>query len=338
MITTDPIGDWTWEITSSGDGGTTAGAAETAVSIWGILAKHELAVPPGKVSLSVRSVNDMRNVHLDVSGLILEAEPLRPETAISEAVKRAESLEGDLLASLRIRCPGIWLESGVKHRVEQLFAIHVDVWKSSLTVVTLETYSDAWLTMDTREREQVAVHAENAPRLTAALVEVSSLLGNDPEPGDPNRHATPTEVGFEDPRTEGPAYSDSWGTFEIAARSRRLRSELPPTEDEFPETTEHPVRYFVIRREAETLGYVWASVSNDAAGFEPRTAAGDASFEVGAQWLMLLRDAHNQGLTPLKALEWLAQVPHSPEIGSIDEDSPQEAPTLDALEELSGKY
>ncbi|MFH8565180.1 hypothetical protein [Streptomyces sp. NPDC017988] len=338
MITTDPTGDWTWEITSRGDGATAAGAAETAVSIWGILAKHELAVPAGKASLSVRSVNDMRNVHLDVSGLILEADPLRPGTAVSEAVEQAGSLQGDLLVSLRIRCPGIWLESGVKHRAEQLFAIQVDVWKSSLTVVTLETYSDAWLTMDTREREQAAVHAENAPRLTAALVEVSALLGSNPEPGDPNRHATPTEAGFEDPRTEGPAYSDSWGTFEIAARSRRLRSGLPPAEDEYPETTDSPVRYFAIQRETQTLGYVWASVNNDAAGYEPRTAAGDAAFAAGAQWLLLLRDAHNQGLTPLKALEWLTQVPPRPEIGSIDKDAPEEAPSLDDLEDLSGKY
>lgn len=338
MITSNPMGDWTWELPSSTDAIRPRRAAETAVAVWNRLAEHGLANPVGRVSLSVRAAGNMGDVRIDSGNLNLEPEPLAPASDLSRAVDEAESLDGDLLISTRLDCPGFWLESGVRHRVEKLFVIQVDVWKSSLLVVTLETYSDAWLKTDTRDREQPEVYAANAPRLSAALEGISDLLGSAPEPGDPSRYAVPTETGFQDTAIEGPAYDDSWGTFEIPARSGLLRSRIPWSEHEYEETTEHPVRYFTIQRDKQTLGYLWASVADDAAGYEPRTAAGEAAFEAGSGWLLRLRAAHGQGLTPLSALDWVAQRPPSPEIGMISEDAPREAPSLDSLEDLSGRY
>ncbi|MCC5479532.1 hypothetical protein [Streptomyces barringtoniae] len=338
MITSNPVGDWTWEVTPGAEGVRPVRAAETAIAVWNVLAAHELAIPKGRVNVSARAVGDRRDVLLAVDGVPLEPQPLSPETALSRAMAQVDSLEGDLLVGVRIECPGRWLESGVKHRVEKLFVVQVDIWKSSLLVVTLETYSDAWLTMDTRDREQPEVYAENAPRLATALEEISALFGAAPTPGDPNRHATPTETGFEDPMVEGFSYDDSWGTFEVAARSRLLRSRIPTSEDEYQEITDHPVRYFTIQRDEQTLGYIWASIGDEAAGYEPRTAAGESAFEAGAEWLLRLRAAHSQGLSALAALSWAAQSPPRPEIGLVVEDTPQEAPSLDALEELSGRY
>ncbi|GHE52165.1 hypothetical protein [Streptomyces capitiformicae] len=338
MITTEPIGDWTWEITPDTAEAKASRAAEIAVAVWNILARYELAVSVGKVDLSVRAMHGTRDVRLDVRGLALEADPLAPGTALSDAVARAESFEGDLLTGLRVQCPGVWLESGGRHRAEQLFTVQVDIWKSDLVVVTLETYSDAWLTMDTREREQPMIHAENAPRLSAALQAVSDLLGGAPEPGDPNRHATPTTTGFEDLTVEGPAYADSWGTFGVPTRSRRLLSPLPRTENEYEDTTDHPVRYFTVQRDGRTLGYVWASTGDNAAGYEPRTAAGDDAFEVGAGWVLRLREAHGRKLDALEALDWLRQAPPRPDLGRLSEERARETPSLDALEELSGRY
>ncbi|MFR9789779.1 hypothetical protein ACL07V_14070 [Streptomyces sp. MB22_4] len=337
MITSNPVGDWTWEVTPGAEGARPVRAVETAVAVWNILAAQELATPKGKVSVSARAMSDTREVLVAVDGVPLEAEPLSPETALSRAVAEADSLEGDLLVGVRIECPGCWLEAGVKHRAEKLFVIQVDIWKGILLVVTLETYSDAWLTMDTRDREQPEIYAENAPRLATALEKISALFGAAPVPGDPNRHATPTETGFEDPRIDGFAYDDSWGTFEVAARSRLLRSRIPASEDEYQDITDHPVRYFTIRRDGQNLGYIWASIGDEAAGYEPRTAAGEAAFEAGAEWLLRLRAAHGQGLSALAALSWVAQSPPRSEIGLIAE-GPQEASSLDALEELSGRY
>ncbi|MEU6220631.1 hypothetical protein ABZ845_24430 [Streptomyces sp. NPDC047022] len=338
MITSEPIGDWSWEVTLSADGIRPARAVETAVAVWNVLARYGLASPAGKVSLSMRSVADMRDVRVRACGLSLEPEPLSPGTALSRAAAEADALEGDFVVDVRIECPGYWLKAGDKHRVEKLFAIQVQIWKSSLLVVTLETYSDAWLTTDTRDREQPEVFAENAPRLAAALEGISSQLGSAPTPGDPNRHATPTETGFVDPRIEGPAYDDSWGTFEIPARTSLLRSRLPASEDEYQEITEHPVRYFTVRRDGKTIGYVWASVGDEAAGYEPRTAAGVEAFEAGAEWLLRLRAAHGRGLSALAALAWVAQTPPRSEVGLIVEDVPHEVSSLDVLEELSGRY
>ncbi|WP_328870975.1 hypothetical protein OHT76_13100 [Streptomyces sp. NBC_00287] len=337
MITSEPIGDWSWEIATSADGIRPTSAVETALAVFDVLAGCELAIPVGKAFVSVRSM-DSRDVRVLVDGLGLEPDPLIRGMVLSHALVEAGSPEGDVIVDVRIECPGYWRESGIMHRAEKLFVIQVEIWKSSLLMVTLETYSDAWLTVDTRDREQPEVYAENAPRLAAALKGITSLLGSAPVPGAPNRYATPTVTGFEDPRAEGPAYDDSWGTFELPARSGLLRSRIPASEDEYEETTDNPVRYFTVRREGVIVGYVWAAVGEEAAGFEPRTAAGEAAFEAGAGWLLRLRAAHAQGLNALAALAWLAQSSSRPEIGEFFEDSPLEAPSLDALEELSGRY
>ncbi|MFI8892576.1 hypothetical protein [Streptomyces paradoxus] len=338
MITSVPIGDWTWEVSSGAKDLRPVQAAETALAVWHVLAGYELAAPVGKAGISVRSASDTRDVRVRVDGLSLEPEPLSPGTALSRAVGEADSLEGDFVVGVRVECPGYWLEKGAKHRVEKLFTIQVDIWKRTLLVVTLETYVDAWLTVDTRDREQPEVHAENAPRLAAALTGISSLLSSAPTPGDPNRHATPSEGGFEDPRIEGPAYDDSWGTFEISARSRQLRSRIPASENEYQEITDHPVRYFTVRRDGQTMGYVWASIGDDAAGYEPRTAAGEEAFEAGGQMLLRLRAAHERGLSALDALAWVVQTAPEAEGSLAVGATPQVAATLDALEELSGRY
>ncbi|MGC0332333.1 hypothetical protein RKD23_005323 [Streptomyces sp. SAI-170] len=337
MITSEPIGDWTWEVTT-GEELRPVQAAEAAVTVWNVLESYGLAQPTGRVSVSARSVEEARDVRVQAVGLPLAQDPLSPDTALSHAMTEVDSLEGGFVVGVRVECPGYWLESGARHRAEKLFAIQVDIWKSSLLVATLQTYGDAWLTMDTRGREQPDLHAVNAPRLAGALQGISRVFGVTPTPGAMNRHATPSAEGFEDPRIEGLAYTDSWGTFEIAERSRLLRSGIPDSEDEYEESTDHPVRYFTVRRNGRTLGYVWASLGDDAAGYEPRTAAGEEAFRLGAAWLLRLRTAHRQGLTPLAALAWSAQSAPSSQAGEIVEDTPQEAPSLDFLEELSGRY
>ncbi|MEU1941664.1 hypothetical protein ACFW95_09880 [Streptomyces sp. NPDC059474] len=339
MITSEPIGDWTWDVPPNPTAArASTRALELAVAAWKVLAKHELALPVGKITLSVRAADDMSKTLFGREGLSLEKDPLMPGSAASEAVAQADALKGDCITVLQMQCAGFWLESDGKHRAEKLFTIQVDSWTAGPATLTLATYSDAWLTIDLREREQFAIHAENAPRLNAALREISELVGGAPDPGDPNRHATPTETGFEDVSEEGPAYVDSWGTFEIPARSRRLVSTLPSTGTDYPNVTDSPVRFLRVQRRGETLGYVWASLANEAAGYEPRNAAGDDAFEAGTQWLLRLREACGEGLVPLDALGWLAELPPDPDTQTLIDSAVSEAPSLDALEELSGRY
>lgn len=176
VITSTPVGEWTWELTTDGGEIRPTRAAQTAVAVWNELAERDLAVPGGKATVRVCNRNDPRDVRVDASGLRTGTAPLAPGSALAQAVAQAEALDGDFIVVVRLECPGLWLEPGFTYRAEKLFAIHLEVWGGNLLVVTLETYSDAWLTMDTRDREQPEVYAANAPRLAAALQGISTLL------------------------------------------------------------------------------------------------------------------------------------------------------------------
>lgn len=340
MITSEnPVGDWTWEITQNKKvESPSLRVVETASAVWSVLLQQELVTPTAKGSFSVHSMPNAAPPLAEVNGFTEEFATLKSETILSQAVAEAERAlpQDHALVSFRLQCPGFWSASGAKFRAEKMFIVQVGAWARDFSLVTLETYSDAWLTVDTRDREQLETHAENSPRLAAALKAISVLLGSTPTPGDSNRYAAPTETGFEDVRDEGPAYDDSWGTFEIPARSRRLRSSLPPSEEEYSETTDHPVRYFTVQHEGLVLGYLWASADDEAAGYEPRTAAGDSAFEAGREWLLRLREAHSQGLTALVALSWLAHLPRTG-LSEIVGTVPTPASSLDALEDMSGR-
>ncbi|OKJ78563.1 hypothetical protein AMK30_06190 [Streptomyces sp. CB02460] len=338
MITSTPVGEWVWELSTHNDELRPSDAARTAAGLWGRLADRGLSASGGRAALRVSDRSDPRDVRVELSGLDLGAPPWAPDSPFARAVREADTLAGDLVVVTRIDCPGTWLEPGGTYRAEKLFVVQVEVWGGTLLVATLETYSDAWLTMDTRGREQPEVHALNAPRLAAALDGISALLGAPPEPGDENRYAAPSTTGFRDLRAEGPAYDDAWGTFESLDRARLLDSRLPESEDDYEQIADGPVRYLAVRRDDRTLGFVWAAVDDSAAGYVPRTAAGDEAFDAGAAWITALREAHRSGLTPLAALQDAVRRPAPPEAGVFARGSHLEAPSLDALEELSGRY
>lgn len=196
-------------------------------------------------------------------------------------------------------------------------------------------YADPWLTQDLRERPQPEVAAENAPRLAAALERISALAGSEVDPGDPTRHARPTAYGFADLLAEEAAYADSWGTFEVPARWRRLVKLLPGGygEGDYEATTEDPVRYAEVRCGERLLGFLWAS-ADGAAGYEPRSAAGDAAFWAGVPWLLRFRAARRGGAWASEALDGcLGRTEDGSSVGA----AVHRAPSPDALAELSGR-
>ncbi|MFG3047718.1 hypothetical protein ACGFZR_22640 [Streptomyces sp. NPDC048241] len=287
-----------------------------------------------------RATDDMRDIRFARTGLVLKGRNAEAELdSLSDIVNEIDSLSGELVVGARLECPGKWLIGGVEHHMEQLFRVQAEVWQRQLLAVTLETFSDVWLTIDTRGREQLSVHAENAPRLQRVLKNASEVLGCEPTPGDENRYAVPVEGGFEDVRLHGPAYDDAWSTFEVPARSRRLRAPLPPSEDEYSEITEHPVHYLSVRDDkGQTLGYLWADGRENAAGFEPRTAVGERAFRAGRAWLLKLREAHRLGIPAADLLTWISGRSASHEAGHLVESVPQSATSLDSLEELAGLW
>lgn len=111
---------------------------------------------------------------------------------------------------------------------------------------------------------------------------------------------------------------------------------LPDTD--FPAVTVAAVRYLPVTRGDVVLGYLWASVADDAAYYMKRADAGSDGFNAGGIWVPRLREAADEELTPLQALRKWKGAPEDPRGGAIKADAQeQEAPSLDALKELAGQ-
>ncbi|MEU6033914.1 hypothetical protein ABZ801_00735 [Actinomadura sp. NPDC047616] len=108
--------------------------------------------------------------------------------------------------------------------------------------------------------------------------------------------------------------------------------QLPETD--YPALTEAAVRYLPVTRGDVVLGYLWASVTDDAAYYVERASAGDDGINAGGVWVPRLREAANEGLTPLQALRKWKGAPEDPRGGTIKADArEQQAPSLEALKE-----
>ncbi|MEU8437421.1 hypothetical protein AB0F18_31880 [Streptomyces sp. NPDC029216] len=134
---------------------------------------------------------------------------------------------------------------------------------------------------------------------------------------------------------EWAAYEDSWGTFEVPARWRRLGKLLPGGygDEDYGSSTEGSVRYAEVRRGERLLGFLWAS-ADGAAGYEPRSAAGDAAFAAGVPWLLRLRSARRGGASAPAALDGCLG---RTEDGWACGPAVRGESSLDALQELSGR-
>ncbi|MFE3557928.1 hypothetical protein ACFXKW_24110 [Streptomyces sp. NPDC059193] len=250
---------------------------------------------------------------------------------LDRAVEAAEGRFGeDTTLHLWSVLPGEWLDAdGAAHRSERLFALRLLMWPQGHAGVSLAAYSDAWMTLDLRERPQPEVAAANAPRLAALLGAVSGLLGAEVEPGDPTYFGRPTASGFEDLADEGTDYTDPWSTFAVPARWQRMLNLLPKgyEEQSYEAFTEGPVRYVEVRSGGRTVGHLWAGTADDSAGYEPRTAAGDIAFSAGVPLLQEFAKARQAGTGSLDALRAAASSMPGAVVQGIE--------SLDALQELS---
>lgn len=104
----------------------------------------------------------------------------------------------------------------------------------------------------------------------------------------------------------------------------------------YPPRTDQPVRYLPVRLGEELVGYLWAAVTDDAAGFRfllPADAVGHAADRWWTYELMRLQES---GVPPLQALRSRVGAPEDPEGGRIDADAEEHtAPGLDALREIA---
>ncbi|WP_173055234.1 hypothetical protein [Phytohabitans houttuyneae] len=78
------------------------------------------------------------------------------------------------------------------------------------------------------------------------------------------------------------------------------------------------VSYHRVTRGGETLGYLWASDVDDAAGWLDSTAAGAGGWNAGTPWLRRLAAAKGDGHPPAEALRHLAELPADERAGVVD--------------------
>jgi hypothetical protein len=233
--------------------------------------------------------------------------------------------------------PGSVLRGSRRCSVEQLFVVTVDMWPSGAATTTLHTFSDCWLSHDLRGHKQPDVQKQNAALLRAVLGAVTEQLGAPIEPWDPGVHGAPTEFGFEDFPDDDPDLLDSWFMFEVPRRTEWLHGMVPKDTPRYGTTTSAPVDFVQVAIGDRPIGYVWADARGDAAGYEPRPAAGHAALDAAQDWLMFLGKARRRGLSARDALHEAIRWPGTDRSGTVVRDSLRTSCSVEDVQDLSGR-
>ncbi|MER5465103.1 hypothetical protein ABT010_31365 [Streptomyces sp. NPDC002668] len=335
MIASTPVGSWTWETKRpSHDGDLAKKCVEDTLAVLQVLKTTSLVVDPTSADATVRVGGGGSDA--DVRSLSIGPTRADAEQHLLSVLHPVMTTDVGVI-TIDLSLPGAWLEGPVQFRAEKMFTLSVDVWASSASTVVLRTYSDVWMTHDLCGNRHSDLQRQNAPLLAAALLQISQLLGAETDPGEPTWYGTPTVNGFEDIPDEDPEVLDSWGMFEVPSRSKRLHSSLPSGVLLYGDEPEGAIQYVEVGEGATVLGYVWASESGASAGYEPRSAAGDAAFVAGRFWLMRLSDLKKRRFSALQALGELERLAGDLSSGSVIPGSRRRMDTLELLQQVSGK-
>lgn len=105
---------------------------------------------------------------------------------------------------------------------------------------------------------------------------------------------------------------------------------------EYRLVTEQSVRYLPVTLGGEVIGFLWASPTEDAAGYVRRLDASERAFRSPLTWSNRLREAYAERLPALLALRRWVSAPEDPEGGGIAADArEQEAASLADLYEMT---
>ncbi|MFD5192654.1 hypothetical protein ACFWMU_31850 [Streptomyces sp. NPDC058357] len=336
MITTNPVGSWSWETKEGKPGQDLAlRCGRRILQVWAAMHDIGIVSSDATADVTMRAEDDhsVLSTHRRVHASLVDG------AGGSElfAVLRSTDLEPVGVVEVGLTTPGTCVRNGKAHRVEKLFVISVEEWASGAGTVTLDTYSDVWMSHDLRGHRQPGIQKENAPRLKAALTAITRTLGVEVVASDFTSYGIPTKDGFEDLPDEDPDILDSWYMAEVPRRTEWLQSCLPPNSPRFAAETDSPVSFVEVARDSRTVGYLWVAEDGVAAGFEPRTPAGDEALDAGQDWLMRLSEAKQRGLTPAQAVRELTSWPGSARSGTVVPGTQQVASSLEDLQDLSGR-
>ncbi|MEV5594052.1 hypothetical protein [Streptomyces sp. NPDC052496] len=259
----------------------------------------------------------------------LELDPTWPDPAqqLTDAVKAGlrPGKIGSVYADTE--STGVIVTDDGESREERLFQVGASLLLDHVGIA-LTTPSDAWMPHDLRGRAQHAVYTANAPRLSAALRDLSEALNSETDPDDPTHFGKPTETGVENYYDEDGTASDVWTSFEIPRRYSVFRHAPGFGHIGYKRSVKGIVQYAPVRAGHGVLGYLWASDAENGASFEPRDLDDDETYRVSLSWLERLASAYDRGLSPSQALA---------ELAGLDADHKPDVIELDRLRELAGQ-
>ncbi|WP_143166498.1 hypothetical protein OH786_14960 [Streptomyces atratus] len=330
------MGSWSWETREEKSGqGLALRCGRTALKAWAAI--HALGIVSGDAMADITMRAEDDHAVLFARKRVRAALADAADDSELFAALRSTDLGQVSVVEVNLTTPGTCMRNGKAHRVEKLFVISAEEWASGAGTVTLDTYSDACMSHDLRGHRQPEIQKENAPRLKAALTAITRMVAVEVVASDFTSYGIPTKDGFEDLPDEDPDILDSWYMAEVPRRTEWLQSFLPPNSPRFAAETDAPVSFVEVARGGRTVGYLWAAEDGVAAGFEPRTPAGDEALDAGQDWLMRLSEAKQRGLAPAQALHELASWPGSTRSGTVVPGTQQEASSLEDLQDLSGR-
>ncbi|MFI0902112.1 hypothetical protein ACH4TE_00990 [Streptomyces sioyaensis] len=327
MIASTPVARWTWGRDEQAEDKVTACLHEL-LTAYTILLKHRLVVDDApNVSMSVHEAGKPNSflfqgdVELDTTW----SDPAQQLATLVKAALRPGEI-GSVYADAN-RAGGFI--AGIEElREERLFRVGASMLLDHVSV-DLVTFSDAWMPYDLRGYDQPAVYAANAPRLSAALRDLSEALDSEVDPDDPTYFGKPTETGVDNYLDEEGVAADVWASFEIPRRYSVFRHAPGFGHIGYKRSVDGEVRYVPVRDEhGVVLGYLWASEAENGASFEPRDLDDEEKYKASLSWLQRLKSAHDRGLSPSQALAELAG------LGEHDRPSVIE---LDRLRELANE-
>lgn len=304
MIATSPVARWTWgRFDQAGD--KIVACLSELLNAYAVLAEHRLAAGAPRVSVAVRETGKPKGALFE-GEFVLES--MSPPSDVAEQLAdqigaaRLPGMVGSV--SAHVKPAGVVTVEGDDVLEEGLFSLRASAFLDYVST-SLETFSDAWMPYDLKGRAQPAVHAANAPRLAAALRDLSEVLDTETEPEDPTYFGEPTGTGVDNRfRPDGTPWN-VWASFEVPTRQEVFR-QVPPFHAGYRRSARGEVEYVPVRGRHGVLGYLWASDAEHAASFEPRLAAEDEGHEAGLEWLDRLAAAYDRGLSPSQALAELA--------------------------------
>ncbi|WP_414504792.1 hypothetical protein [Streptomyces sp. NEAU-L66] len=303
MIASTPVARWTWGRDEQAEDAVAACLHEL-LTAYTILSRHRLVADTPNVSVSVHEAGKP-NTFLFQGDLEFDATWSAPAQQLASVVRAAlrPGQIGSVYADAK--SSGFIIDGDEEFREDRLFHLGASTLLGYISV-DLVTFSDAWMPFDLKGCGQPSIYAANAPRLSAALRDLSEALDSEIDPDDPTYFGKPTETGIDNYIDEGGAASDVWASFEIPRRYSNFRHAPGFGHIGYKRSVDGEVQYVPVRDEHGVLGYLWASDAENGASFEPRDLNDEEKYKASLSWLKRLRSAHDRGLSPSQALAELA--------------------------------